>query len=287
MNRQRWFETLHPSVVLVYLAGGMVLGLCTMHPVVLGLLCICALSVNLWLRGAKRTARTLLHALALCCFITALNALCNHSGATELCMLFGAPITLEALAYGLAASLMLLTMWLWCAVWQCWMTSERFLYLFGNLAPTLSLMLSMVFALIPQSGKKLSQIRLCGKLDEGAGKKQRVRAWIRQVSALLVMDMEDSMQTSDAMRCKGYGVGRRTSFSLFRFAKRDAGWLAGGLVLFSAALTGAVLANQGLVFYPWLFWPSLPPLCLMGLALFALLPLLVQGKEWISCRWFS
>ena len=52
-------------------------------------------------------------------------------------VLFGNPLTMEALVYGLVSSLMLLTMWLWCAVWQVWMTNERFLYLFGNLAPTL------------------------------------------------------------------------------------------------------------------------------------------------------
>ena len=38
MSRQRWFETLHPSVVLVYLVGVMGLGLCTLHPIYLGLM---------------------------------------------------------------------------------------------------------------------------------------------------------------------------------------------------------------------------------------------------------
>lgn len=95
------------------------------------------------------------------------------------------------------------------------------------------------------------------------------------------------MQTADAMRCKGYGVGRRTSFSLFRFTPRDAAWLAAGLALFALAAAGAILANRGLVFYPWLFWPAVPWPCLAGLGLFAMLPLLVQGKEWLSCRWFS
>ena len=284
MSRQRWFETLHPSVVLVYLVGVMGLGLCTLHPIYLGLMGLCAVAVNIWLRGIGRTARTLMHALVLCCLVTALNALFNHSGATELAVLFGNPLTMEALVYGLVSSLMLLTMWLWCVVWQVWMTNERFLYLFGNLAPTLSLMLSMVFSLLPQSGKKLSQIRLCQRAHHADGKKQR-GLLIRQISSLLVMDMEDSMQTADAMRCKGYGVGRRTSFSLFRFTKRDAIWLLAGLVLLLTAVPGAVLANRGLVFYPWLFWPAAPPVCLVGLALFALLPLLVQGKEWLSCRW--
>ena len=65
-----------------------------------------------------RTARTLMHALVLCCLVTALNALFNHSGATELAVLFGNPLTMEALVYGLVSSLMLLTMWLWCAVWR-------------------------------------------------------------------------------------------------------------------------------------------------------------------------
>ena len=48
MSRQRWFETLHPSVVLVYLVGVMGLGLCTLHPIYLGLMSLCALVVNIW-----------------------------------------------------------------------------------------------------------------------------------------------------------------------------------------------------------------------------------------------
>lgn len=49
MSRQRWFETLHPSVVLVYLVGVMGLGLCTLHPIYLGLM-------GLWCRGGQHLA---------------------------------------------------------------------------------------------------------------------------------------------------------------------------------------------------------------------------------------
>lgn len=282
MIRQHWFETAHPAVLFCYLAG--VLGLClaSLHPLYVAGSMACALCVNLWLRGPGPTLRTLRFALLLFCIVALANPLFNGRGATTLFFLFQTPFTLEALLYGVCSGGMLVSMWLWCAVWQQWMTGERFYYLFANFAPTLSLMGSMVCALLPQSARKLAQIRLCQR--GGAGKKERVRGGVRQLSALLVMDMEDSMQTADAMRCKGFGSGKRTVFSLYRFGVQDGVLLGVSAALLALAVWGVALANAGLSFYPFLRGGA-PSAALFGCLLaFCLLPLFVQGKEWLSCR---
>lgn len=91
------------------------------------------------------------------------------------------------------------------------------------------------------------------------------------------------MQTADADALQG--IRRWSAHILFPLSLYQAGrYLAacGACVAFNCG-AGTVLANRGLVFYPWLVLPAAPPVCLVGLALFALLPLLVQGKEWLSC----
>ena len=284
MKNQRWFETLHPLVILAYLGGGMGLGFASLHPVYISVMLVCAVAMNLWLRGLVQTERTLMRALVLFCLVVLLNAVFNDSGATTLCFFLGRPVTLEALTYGLVSGEMLMTMWLWCAIWQTWMTNERFLYLFGNWMPTLSLLLSMVFALIPQSGHKLARIRLCQSYYQGQEKKRKIQQLIRQISCLLVMDMEDSMQTADAMRCKGYGSGKRTTFSLYSFTVRDGIWLVVVLASLAVSITAAVMANAGLFFYPWRSWRTIPPLCLVGMVGFMLLPILMQTKEWFAWK---
>ena len=280
----RWFEHTHPLVLFVYLLGVMGVCLGSLHPWYVAGSFTMALGVNLWLRGAKQTARTLRHALWVFCIVALANPLFNGRGATILFELFETPITLEALCYGVCSGGMLMAMWLWCAIWQSWMTAERFLYLFGNAVPTLSLMISMIWGLLPQSAQKLRQIRLAQPMEKQRGKREKARSLMRQITALVVMDMEDSMQTADAMRCKGYGVQKRTTFSVFRFTGQDGVLLALEIVLAGLCIAGLIQANRGLVFYPYLAAET-PNAALYGcMAAFMLLPLGVQGKEEWQCK---
>ena len=49
----------------------------------------------------------------------------------------------------------------------------------------------------------------------------RFRRYIRSFSAVLTLSMERAIITSDSMRARGYGKGRRTHYSRFAFTVRD------------------------------------------------------------------
>ena len=61
----------------------------------------------------------------------------------------GGPTPGEALAYGGVIAGVFVVMMLWFGCYNRVMTSDKFMCLFGNWAPSLSLLLVMVFRLVP------------------------------------------------------------------------------------------------------------------------------------------
>lgn len=80
--------------------------------------------------------------------ISVWNPLFNTQGATVLFRwIQGRPFTLEALGYGVATGGMFLSILLWFSCYNAVMTSDKFIYMFGRMIPTISLILSMVLRL--------------------------------------------------------------------------------------------------------------------------------------------
>ena len=75
----------------------------------------------------------------------------------------------------------------------------------------------------------------------------KVRGGVRVFDSLVSWSMENSIDTADAMKARGYGLPGRTNFSLFRFRQRDVILLCimGG---FSAVIL-ACFASGGFSFY--------------------------------------
>lgn len=80
-----------------------------------------------------------------------LNPLFNHRGLTILCWLPGGnPLTLEAIAYGIAAAGMLAAAISWFYCLNRVFTTDKFVWLFGRIIPFLSLLVSMTLRFVPQ-----------------------------------------------------------------------------------------------------------------------------------------
>lgn len=128
------------------------------------------------------------------------------------------------------------------------MTSDKFIYLFGRVAPALSLVLSMTLRFVPQFRAQLHTIseaqRTLGRDVSSGSILTRLRIALRTFSILITWSLETAIETADSMKSRGYGLRGRTSFSIFRFDERDrmltlwlcisggyviAGWIAGGL----------------------------------------------------------
>ena len=188
--------------------------------------------------------------------------------------------------YGVAAAVMLASVVLWFSSYNEVMTSDKFVYLFGRVIPALSLLLSMTLRFVPRFIRRLRTVTQAqahmGRDVRNGSMHQRVRSALRVFSIVVTWSLESGIITADSMRCRGYGLPGRTSFSLYRFDRRDGAVLA-WLAFCAVYLLGGGLAG-GLRFryYPMVLTAPVTPLTVSFFAVYTLLcltPVLLHAWE--------
>ena len=282
------FSKCHPVTNFLFFLFSICFGVLFQHPAYLlaGLLCA---GTYYWLLAGRKALKTLLMLLPLLLIVAAVNPLFNTRGEHVLFTLFGRPYTLEALGYGFATGAMLVITLLWFGCYNQVMTEDKFTALFGNLAPSLSLLLVMVFRMIPNLMSKAKQItnarRSIGKGAEDAPVKEKIAHGMTVLLTLTEWAMESSIQTADSMRSRGYGTARRTSFQVYTMRRAD--WYLLAVTVFTAAITvwgaaaGAMTAEYTPNFSAASVSVFLPVYCI-----YLLIPTFIHLKEMLLCRIF-
>ncbi len=282
--RMRYFNNLHPAVSMLYFVAALAFTLACFHPVTAALSLLGASGFSLRLRGKRAFFSTLRFVLPMFLLIAIANPLFNHRGVTMLFLLFDQWITLEAILYGLVSACTLSAVVMWFTCYQQVMTSDKFLYLFGQIAPATSLLITMTLRFIPELERNAKQIKEAQSMLSGGEKRlfQKLGAAVRNLSVLLTMSMENAVETADSMKARGYGEKRRTTFHLFRFDRRDAVVL--GLI---AAFSGVCLIARIYGHGHMGFYPAMTPI-ILGMqsytmfvlyGIFMCLPFLLEAKE--------
>ena len=187
--------------------------------------------------------------------LTALfNPAFSHQGVTILAYLpSGNPLTLESIAYGVMAAFLLVCVLCWFSCFNAVISSDKMVYLFGKLAPVLSLVLSMTLKFIPeltaQFGKVYRAHKASGYNINGRYFKS-VRMGCHVLSSVVTWSLERALITADSMKARGYGLPGRTAYSLFRFRKRDARALVYMLICGGYVLWGSMQGGFRFWYYP-------------------------------------
>ncbi|MCC5909119.1 MAG: energy-coupling factor transporter transmembrane protein EcfT [Clostridiaceae bacterium] len=226
-----------------------------MHPILQGIALISAFTYSIVLKGRVALKFNLLYMLPMLLFMAILNPTFNHAGVTILFYLrSGNPVTLESIAYGIAAAFMFITVILWFSCYNTVMTSDKFIYLFGKMIPALSLILSMILRFVPrykEQIKVISNAQKCIGRDISQGNIiQRARNGIKILSIMTTWALENAIETADSMKSRGYGLSGRTSFSIFRFDYRDKIAFTLIIVLLFIVLLGATMGENTIRFFP-------------------------------------
>ena len=181
------------------------------------------------------------------------NGLFTHRGASVLFVLNNSPITKESLLYGLFAGCVLAASVIWFACFSEIMTSDKLLYIFGGLSPKLALVLSMALRYIPmqrrQAKKTARAQKALGAYGEG-GAADKLRGSLRVFSGMATWSLENGVVTADSMESRGYGIGRRSHFAIFKWTKADAMFLAISAAFLAASLAGLLTCSQSWEWYP-------------------------------------
>lgn len=129
-----------------------------MHPILL-IISFTGATVTSFLLLKKSFLKSIKWLLPFMLVAAILNPLLIHEGETAILYINEQPITVEAIVYGFAASVMLIAIIFWFSAFNAVMTSDKFLYLFAKVSPAVALLISLTMRLVPYSVIKLR--RLC------------------------------------------------------------------------------------------------------------------------------
>ncbi len=280
------FEKYHPAVSFTYFIFVICFSVVFMHPLMLAISFFGGLLYAI-MTGSRKL---FLYLLPLMLVTALINPVFSHEGMTILCYLPSNPLTLESVYYGVAAAFMIGSVMCHFASFNKIMTSDKFVYLFGKIIPSLSLILSMVLRFVPRFKTQLeivSNSQKCVGRDVSQGNiLQRAKNGIKILSIMITWSLENAIDTSDSMKSRGYGLPKRTSFSNYHFDKRDCGAFLVILALGIYVVTGGINGVLVYKYFPALKGPEITCYSISVFICYGLLvlsPVIIEVKE--AVKW--
>lgn len=249
------FKTYHPIINFLYFAFMIVMSCVFMHPICLGISLAGAVTYSILQSGRKAIKTGVIYMLPTVIVMALLNPAFNHEGITILTYLpSGNPLTLESILYGVAAAVMVINVIVWFACCNRIMTSDKTIYLFGRIMPSLSLVLAMTMRFVPKFVRDIKKVcdaqRGIGFDISNGSIINRMKIAARIVSSMITRVLENGVDTADSMKSRGYGIKKRTAFSIFRFDTRDLCILICMLTLGTYIVSGAALGRIAWQYFP-------------------------------------
>lgn len=248
------FAKYHPLINFIYFTAVIVFSMIFVHPICLVTSLLCSVMYSIILNG-KKALKFIAMLLPLMLISALINPAFNHEGVTVIAYLpSGNPLTLESILYGIVAASMVATVICWFSCFNKIMTSDKFIYLFGRIIPSLSLILSMTFRFVPKFKEQVQEVsnaqKSMGRDSSEGSVFARVKNSIRILSAVITWSLENAIDTSYSMKSRGYGLTGRTAYSNYVFDKRDVTALIYLAVMITYFLIGVLLGKINYRYFP-------------------------------------
>ena len=289
-NEPDAFSRFHPALLLLYFCVVLFFCMFSLHPVILAISFVCEFCWSVLLNGSKALRFNLVAMLPVTLAVALLNPLFNHAGVTILFYLNDNPVTLESIVFGWVYALAFVTVIIAFSCFNRIMTSDKLMYLFGRLAPVLSLMFSMTLRFVPRYKAQIGRIARAQKgigMDPSHGNVlRRVKNGVRILSILITWALENAIESADSMKARGFGLKGRTSFSIYSWKRGDRLLLIAELATSGAVLVALLSGRFDCGYIPAIRIAGLDTGTLpfyFAYALFCLLPVVAdirEGVEW-------
>jgi len=249
------FRTYHPIVNFLYFVFVIGFGCFFVHPLYLGIWFVSGFVYSIVLNSKNSIAKNLIYMLPMIIIMALINPLFNHRGITVIGYFpNGNPLTLESVLYGVVTSVMIAGVICHFSSYNRVMTSDKFIYLFGKVIPSLSLIFSMTLRFVPRFSSQLKVVanaqKCMGRDVSKGGMIKRARNGLNILSVMTTWALENAIDTADSMKSRGYGIPGRTAFSLFRFDKRDCVALVWIVFLAMYTLAGSLMGVTDFEYFP-------------------------------------
>jgi len=207
-----------------------------MNPYLLAISCITSIIVMGYLKGLSELRKNIVPDISVIIFTVGIQPVFSGSGKTVLYYVNDRAVYLEGYIYGLVIAMLLITVFNWCTVMRILMDSEKLMYLIGRLSPTLAMMITMILRFIPLMRQRYRVIHEgqvgMGRYNNPYSKKknvlyafmgfiEKIRHRIKEISILISWSLENSIETSNSMESRGYGLKGRTSYHRYILKKTD------------------------------------------------------------------
>jgi len=254
MERESQFSRLHPLVNFIYLAAVVTITIISNNPIMLSIAFVTSLIYSIMLSKIVVVKRNMFVFIPILVFMVMIQPLFSHNGITALFYINNNAVTLEMVMYGLAMSVLLISTIQWFNCYNALITSDKFLYLFGKMIPSLALVISMILRMIPMLRHRFTEIDeaqvAMGKKAKGIGLYHHAIIFVKEISILIAWSLEASIDTADSMEARGYGLKGRTSFHMFKIKKRDCVWLLTILWITCICSYGIVQKSIEIYYFP-------------------------------------
>ena len=289
------FKTYHPIVNFLYFVFVIGYSCVFMHPVCLGISLLSGFTYSVMLKGKKQVKKNLIYMLPAILLTALINPIFNHEGVTILGYLpSGNPVTQESVIYGICAALMIVSVICHFSCYNEIVTSDKFIYLFAKIIPALSLIISMTLRFVPKFSTQLKVVinaQKCMGRDVSKGNIiKRAKNGLKILSIMTAWSLENAIETADSMKSRGYGFPGRTSFSIFKFDKRDKKALICILILGIYTLIGNLLGGMYFRFFPSMKSAEVSPFGIsvfLAYLLLSICPIIIEiweVRKWKALR---
>lgn len=295
MKNKDTFSSYHPIVNLIYFCFVLGFSMFLMHPASLLISAFCSLCYNISLNGRNSVNFIFKFAVPMLILTAIINPAFNHRGTVVLCNLpTGNPLTLESIIYGIAAGIMLVSVLLWFNCFNSVMSSDKFIYLFGKIIPSLSLMISMILRFVPKFKKQFDNVKetqsAMGHDVSSKSLLKRLKNVLNCFSITVTWSLENSIDTADSMKCRGYGLKGRTAFSNYKFNQKDRYCLMWLCFCVIYLLSGIVSGNMYWRYFPNMQGINATPVSISFFVVYSALcitPIVInkrEDKKWKSLK---
>ena len=284
----RIFADSNPIAASLYFLAVSGIAMFSANPIISAISLLGAVVLFL-VNNGKKSLSYHLFSLLLFAIMSLVNPLVSHNGATVLFVINNNPVTLEALIYGICSSVTIIAvLYLFRSFTQV-MTSDKLLYIFCVLSPKLALILSMALRYVSLFGTQIKKVQASQKalgLYKDDNIMDSFRGGIRVFSVMITWALENGIITADSMAARGYGIGKRSRFSLFRFKAEDV--LIISCTLLFSALTIYGISGAEFEFYPYISAPEIDVKLVVGYISYGamnLLPVIICVKEELKWKY--
>ena len=271
----------HPITIIIFFIAVIAFSTFWMQTGMIAVSFVCATVYYFAIKGIEGI-KYFLMVLVSMVIASMINPLFSHRGQTVLFYLpTNNPVTLESIVFGLCAGVILGEVLLWFSIFNNLMSDDKWTATIGKVAPTIAMIITMVFRFVPKYTKFAKSTRNIQRAN-GFEKDNKIRNGMNVYSITATWALESSIDTADAMKARGYGSRKRTHFHNHKFELRDLVF-----ILWIIALSGLILyfanAHKIHTFFYSTFRNKESIVVLVAYIVLCLTPILIN--VWEILRW--